>query len=268
MLKIGIVGCGTIGSGIAHAIQAGKIPALLAGLHNRTPARAKALAESLSPSPPVLDLPRLVCSSVLVAEAATPESLAQIVPACLQERKDIFVISVGGLLDHPEWFQEAEIRGCTILLPSGAIAGLDGVRGAAIGRIDSVTITTRKPPRGLAGAPYVVERDLNLETLTQETLIFEGTAREACRGFPSNVNVSAALSLAGVGPDKTHVRVVAVPGGAFNQHRIEVQGEFGRLTVEIENVPSATNPRSGLLSVYSSIATLAEHARNRRKSAS
>jgi aspartate dehydrogenase len=268
MLKIGIVGCGTIGSAIARAVEGGKIPALLAGLHNRTPARAKALAESLSPSPPVLDLLRLVCSSDLVAEAATPESLEQIVPACLQERKDIFVISVGGLLDHPEWFREAEIRGCTILLPSGAIAGLDGVRGAAIGRIDSVTITTRKPPRGLAGAPYVVERNLNLETLSQETLIFEGTAREACRGFPSNVNVSAALSLAGVGPDKTRVRIVAVPGGAFNQHRIEVRGEFGRLMVEVENVPSATNPRSGLLSIYSSIATLAEHARNRGKNKS
>ena len=268
MLKIGIVGCGTIGSAIAHAIEAGKIPAILTGLHNRTPARAEALAGSLSASPPVLDLPRLVCSSDLVAEAATPASLEQIVPACLQERKDVFVISVGGLLDHPEWLQEAEIRGCTILLPSGAIAGLDGVRGAAIGRIDSVTITTRKPPRGLAGAPYVVERNLNLETLAQETLIFEGTAREACRGFPSNVNVSTALSLAGVGPDKTHVRIIVVPGGAFNQHRIEVQGEFGRLMVEIENVPSATNPRSGLLSIYSSIATLAEHARTRRKNTS
>jgi len=266
MVKIGIVGCGTIGSGVARAIEVGKISAVLAGLHNRTQARAEALARSLSPSPPILDLSQLVEASDLVVEAATRESLTRIVPACLREGKDVFVISVGGLLDHPEWFQEAEERGCSILLPSGAIAGLDGIRGAAAGRLDSVTITTRKPPRGLAGAPYVVEHNINLDVLSEETLIFEGTAREACRGFPSNVNVSAALSLAGVGPDKTRVRIVAVPGGAFNQHRIEARGEFGRLLVEIENVPSATNPRTGLLSIYSSIATLAEYARTRKRS--
>jgi aspartate dehydrogenase len=265
MVKIGIVGCGTIGTGIARAVESGRIPAVFSGLNNRTRAKADALARTLSPPPPVLDLPDLVRASTLVVEAATRESLAEIVPMCLREGKDVFVISVGGLLDHPEWFCEAEDRGCTILLPSGAIAGLDGVRGAAVGRIDSVTLTTRKPPRGLIGAPYLVEHNIDVNALTVETLVFEGTARDACRGFPSNVNVSAALSLAGVGPDKTRVRILAVPGGKFNQHRIEVKGEFGCLAVEIENVPSATNPRTGLLSIFSSIAMLAEYARTRRK---
>ena len=127
--------------------------------------------------------------------------------------------------------------------------------------MDSVTLTTRKPPGGLTGAPYLVQRGMNLDGLTEETLVFEGTAREACRGFPMNVNVSAALSIAGVGPDRTHVRIMAVPGGRFNEHRIEVRGEFGRLIVAVENVPSTTNPRTGLLSIYSSIAFLAEYAR-------
>jgi len=262
---MGIVGCGTIGTGIARAIAAGRIPAVLSGLHNRTRARAEALAGSLTPAPPVLDLDELVHASDLTIEAATGASLEQIVPLCLREGRDVFVISIGGLLNHPEWFQEARERGCTILLPSGAIAGLDGVRGAAVGRVESVTLITRKPPRGLAGAPYVVEHKIDLEALTEETLIFEGSAREACCGFPSNVNVSAALSLAGVGPDMTRVRIIAVPGGAFNQHRIEVKGEFGRLAVEVENVPSATNPRTGLLSIYSSVALLAEYAAARRK---
>jgi aspartate dehydrogenase len=261
---MGIVGCGTIGTGIARAIAAGRIPAVLSGLHNCTPARAEALAGSLSPVPPVLDLRELVHASDLVIESATGASLEQIVPMCLRVGRDVFVISIGGLLNHPEWFEEAQERGCSILVPSGAIAGLDGVRGAAVGRVDSVTLTTRKPPRGLAGAPYVVERNIDLDALTEDTLIFEGSAREACRGFPSNVNVSAALSLAGVGPDKTRVRIIAVPGGTFNQHRIEVKGEFGRLAVEVENVPSATNPRTGLLSIYSSIAMLAEYARTRK----
>jgi aspartate dehydrogenase len=265
MVRMGIVGCGTIGTGIARAIESGRVPAVLSGLHNRTRARAEALARSLSPVPPVLDLHELIRTSDLAVEAATGASLEQIVPLCLQEGRDVFVISIGGLLNHPEWFQEAQDRGCRILLPSGAIAGLDGVRGAAVGRVDSVTLTTRKPPRGLAGAPYVVERKMDLEALTEETPIFDGSAREACRGFPSNVNVSAALSLAGIGPDRTRVRIIAVPGGAFNQHRIEVKGEFGRLAVEVENVPSATNPRTGLLSIYSSIAMLAEYARTRKR---
>lgn len=262
MLAIGIVGCGTIGSALARAIDDGRIPARLAGLANRTRARAEALAGSLHTVPPALDVQGLVRASDLVVESATGKALEEIVPACLHHGTDAFVLSVGGLLDHDEWFREAEARGCRILIATGAIAGLDAVRGAAVGRVDSVTLTTRKPPKGLAGAPYLVERGIGLDGLTEERLVFEGTAREACRGFPTNVNVSAALSLAGIGPDKTRVRIVAVPGGIFNQHRIEVRGEFGRLTVEIENVPSATNPRTGLLSIFSSIAFLADYARS------
>jgi len=264
MLKIGIVGCGTIGSAVARAIDKGSVPALLTGLTSRTQARAEELAKSLHTPPPVMNLPALLRASDLVVEAATGSALEEIVPACLREGKDVFVISVGGLLGHEEWSREAEARGCRILIASGAIAGLDGVRGAVVGRVDSVTLTTRKPPRGLAGAPYVVEHGIDLDALTEETLIFEGTAREACKGFPTNVNVSAALSLAGIGPDQTRVRIVAVPDGRFNQHWIEVWGEFGRLSVEVENVPSATNPRTGLLSIYSTIAFLADYARSAR----
>ena len=209
----------------------------------------------------MLDVQGLVRASGLVVEAATGKALEEIVPACLRHGKDVFVLSVGGLLDHDEWFREAQARGCGILIATGAIAGLDGVRGATVGRVDSVTLTTRKPPGGLAGVPYLVEGGMSLDGLTEETLVFEGTAREACRGFPMNVNVSAALSLASVGPDRTRVRIIAVPGGRFNEQRIEVRGEFGRLTIEVENVPSATNPRTGLLSIYSSIAFLAEYAR-------
>ncbi|MFA5026509.1 MAG: aspartate dehydrogenase domain-containing protein [Candidatus Methylomirabilota bacterium] len=264
MLGIGIVGCGTIGSGLAQAITEGRIPARLSGLTNRSRERAAALAGRLSPAPPILDLPTLVERSDLVVEAATGEALTAIIPACLAAGKDVYVISVGGLLNGEGWRQEAERRGCRILIASGAIAGLDGVRGAAVGRVDSVTLATRKPPKGLAGAPYVVAHGIDVHAFTEETLIFEGSAREACQGFPTNVNVSAALSLAGIGPDRTRVRIFCVPGGRFNQHRIEVQGEFGRLAVEIENVPSSTNPRTGLLSIFASIADLAEYARTWR----
>lgn len=264
MVSIGIVGCGTIGSAIAWAIQEGRIRAHLAGLTSRTSSRAEALARSLPCSPPVLGLQELIGVSDLVAEAASMAAVAQIVPACLEARRDVFIISAGGLLGHEDWFRRAEAQGARIVVPSGAIAGLDGVRAATIGRVDSVLLITRRPPEVLSGAPYVVERGIELDGLTQETVIFEGSAREACRGFPKHVNVPAALSLAGVGLDGTRVRVLAVPGCKFNQHQIEVQGEFGRLRIEIENRPSCMNPRTGLLSIFSSIETLAEYARSRR----
>jgi aspartate dehydrogenase len=168
------------------------------------------------------------------------------------------VLSVGalvGVLD--EWAKLAETHGCRILVPSGAIAGLDGVKGAREGAITAVTMETRKPPRGLAGAPYIEQQGIDLDGIRAETLIFEGPAAEAVRAFPANVNVVAALSLAGIGPERTRIRVHAVPGLTRNQHRITVEGEFGRLRIEVENVPSE-NPRTGKLSYLSAIAMLRE----------
>ncbi len=120
----------------------------------------------------------------------------------------------------------------------------------------SVTIETRKPPAGLAGSPYVVERGVDLEGLREETLIFQGNALDACKAFPANVNVSAALSLAGLGPQKTQVKVFCVPGGRFNMHDIVVEGEFGSLRTHVENVPTDTNPRTGRLGAMSAVAML------------
>src|SRR2546422_1065631 len=165
------------------------------------------------------------------------------------------MIKVGlvGVLD--EWARLAEKHGCRILVPSGAIAGLDGMKGAREGGITSVTMETRKPPRGLAGAPWIEQQKIDLDAITEETLVFEGPATEACRAFPANVNVVAALSLAGIGPEKTRIKIFASPERPLNRHRISVEGEFGRLSIEIENVPSE-NPRTGKLSYLSTIALL------------
>jgi aspartate dehydrogenase len=170
------------------------------------------------------------------------------------------ILSVGGLLEHEDWMELARQTGSRVYVPSGAIVGLDGVKGAAIGRITAITMTTRKPPQGLAGAPYVMAHEIALEALTEETVIFEGSAREACRGFPANVNISAALSLAGIGPERTRIRIIAVPGGTRNVHDIEVTGEFGRFSIHLENVPSETNPRTGKLSYLSALAMLKDLA--------
>jgi aspartate dehydrogenase len=258
--RVGIVGMGTIGRAIARALDTGELPVQLAAVYSRDTEKARSFAATLQVAPPVQPLDDLIADSDLVIEAATQDALTTIAPATLAAGKDLMVLSVGGLLDHPEWVDLATQHHCKLYVPSGAIVGLDGVKGACAGRIDSVTITTRKPPEGLAGAPYVVAHGIDVFALTEETEIFAGSAREACKGFPTNVNVSAALSLAGIGPDRTRIRILAVPGGTRNMHDVEVIGEFGRMTSHIENVPSATNPRTGKLSYLSAIAMLKEIA--------
>ena len=248
------MGLGVIGRAVARALADGVPGCLLVGGTSRSEGSAKAFLESLPGSPPYLGLPRLIETSDLVVEAATQAALAEFAPAVLEAGRDLLVLSVGGLLGHPEWPVLAERRGARIHAPSAAIAGLDGLKGAAIaGHLTSVVMETHKPPRGLAGAPGVV--GLDLDGLRQETLVFEGTAREACRAFPANVNVVAAVSLAGLGPDATRIRVFATPGLDRNRHAVTAEGAFGRLYVEIENVPSE-NPRTGKLSYLSTIAYL------------
>jgi len=252
--RIGIFGLGVIGRAVARALAEGVPGCVLAGGTSRSEGQAKAFLESLPGAPPCLGLPRLIESSDLLVEAATQAALADLAPAVLEAGRDLLVLSVGGLLGHPEWSALAARRGARIHAPSAAIAGLDGLKGAAVaGHLTSVVMETRKPPGGLAGAPGVA--GLDLDGLRQETLVFEGTAREACRAFPANVNVVAAVSLAGLGPDATRIRVFATPGLDRNRHAVTAEGAFGRLYVEIENVPSE-NPRTGKLSYLSTIAYL------------
>lgn len=257
-LQVGIVGMGTIGQAIAQALDTDDMAARLVAVHSRNLGKLRDVVSTLRRVPHVGGLAELIEACDLVIEAATQAALADIAPQTLEAGKDLMVLSVGGLLDHPQWGDLAARRGCKIYIPSGAIVGLDGVKGACVGHVESVTITTRKPPGGLAGAPYIEQHGIDVYALTQETVVFEGSAREACAGFPANVNVSAALSLAGIGPDRTRIRIIAVPYGTRNMHDIEITGAFGRMTSHIENVPSATNPRTGKLSYLSAIAMLKE----------
>src|SRR5216684_4301497 len=250
MLKVGIVGMGVIGTHIARAIDEGIPGVALAGVTVRSQAKAAGFK--------TLPLESLIRQSDLVVEAATQAALRDFAPAVLGAGKHLMVLSVGGLVGVlDEWTRLAEKHGCRILVPSGAIAGLDGMKGAREGGITAVTMETRKPPRGLAGAPWIVEHKIDLDAITEETLVFEGPATEAVKAFPANVNVVAAVSLASIGPEKTHIKIFAVPGQKRNQHRITVEGGFGRLVIEIENEPSE-NPRTGRLSYLSAIAMLRE----------
>jgi aspartate dehydrogenase len=250
MIKVGIVGMGVIGSHVAKAIDNGLPGIALAGVSVRTATRAGGF--------PAYPLDELIRRSDLIVEAATQAALHEFGPAVLSAGRHLMVLSVGalvGVLD--EWAKLAGQHGCRILVPSGAIAGLDGMKGAREGAVTSVTMETRKPPRGLAGAPWIDRQRIDLDAIREETLVFEGPATEAVRAFPANVNVVAALSLAGLGPERTRIKIFAVPGQEVNQHRVTVEGEFGRLRIEVDNVPSE-NPRTGKLSYLSAIAMLRE----------
>jgi aspartate dehydrogenase len=254
-MNVGVVGLGAIGRRVAKALDDGIRGLALVGATTRDREKAEGFLRTLPGKPPWLPIDELIAKADLVVEASTQAHLREFAPKVLGAGRDLVVLSCGGLLGRDDWVKLAEANGCRILIPSGAIAGLDGVKGARLGEITAITMETRKPPAGLAGAPWIVEQKIDLAAMTAETLVFEGPATEACRAFPANVNVLAALSLAGIGPDRTRTKIYCVPGLGMNRHRIEVRGEFGRLSIEIENVPSE-NPKTGRLSYLSTIALL------------
>jgi len=257
MLKVGVVGCGTVGGEICRAVDHGLVAAELVGVCDVDHAKAKTLAKSLKAPARVMSQTELVQASDLVVEAVSKAAAPAIIRETLASSKDIMVMSVGGLLDClDEALSLAKRQGGRIYIPSGAIAGLDAVKGAMNAPVSKVTLTTRKPPRGLEGAPYVVEKKIDLRSLKEPAVIFSGSAREAVPAFPANINVAAALSLAGIGAEKTQVRIVADPTSDKNIHEIEAEGDFGKLFVRMENVPSPTNPKTSYMAALSAIGML------------
>ena len=255
--RIGIAGCGTIGRKVASELDVGAVPGVvLSGVTSGSLERAAEFASTLRRVPPVVELDRLVEIVDLVIEAAPASAMESIAVATLSAGKDLMVLSGGALLEREDLFELAAKNGATIYVPSGAIAGLDGVAGASAGRVDSLTMTTRKPPEGLKGAPGIELSGIDLDAVSEPTVVFEGPALDACRLFPANVNVSAALSMAGLGPCKTRIRIYADPTVDKNTHDIVVKGEFGRLSIRVENIPSEMNPKTGKMSALSAIATL------------
>jgi aspartate dehydrogenase len=191
----------------------------------------------------------------LAVECAPASVLERICKPMLEAGKQVMVLSAGALLPRPELIELAKARGGQIIVPTGALLGLDAVTAAAEGRIASVRMITRKPPVGLRGAPYLEANGISVEGLNAAKQVFCGTAREAAAGFPANVNVAAALSLAGIGPDRTMVEIWADPGIDRNCHAIEVDSDSARFTLTIDNVPSE-NPKTGRITALSVVAAL------------
>jgi len=256
-LKIGVIGCGTIGGEICKAVDGGLVQAALVGVSDIDRDKAASVVAVLGNAVPVLAPAEVIAAADLVVEATSGAAAPSIIRESLSASRDVMVMSVGGLLDClDEVLALAESRGKRIYVPSGAIAGLDAVKGGVVGRVSKVTLTTRKAPRALEGAPHVTRHNINLGSLTEPTEIFSGSAREAIPAFPANINVAAALSLAGIGPDRTEVRILADPSCDRNIHEVQVEGEFGTLFARMVNLPSPRNPKTSSMAALSAIALL------------
>ncbi len=224
---IGIAGLGAVGRVLARRLADG-IPGLeLAAVAARDPAKAKAWLDGEGIACPIVTLVDLPRHADIAVECAPPGLLEQICRPMLEAGKKVMVLSAGALLPRPDLVDLAKARGGQIIVPTGALLGLDAVTAAAEGKIQSVRMTTRKPPNGLAGAAYLIANKISVEGLNEPKRVFSGTARDAAAGFPENVNVVAALSLASIGPDRVMIEIWADPGISRNCHQIEVEADFG-----------------------------------------
>ncbi|MFH1753917.1 MAG: aspartate dehydrogenase [Candidatus Omnitrophota bacterium] len=257
-LRVGIIGCGAIGSAIAKYCSKNLTRVItVSAIFDIDKERADVLKEALSGETAIeKSLDGLARSCDLIVEAASCEAARPALEAAARHSKDILVMSAGGLIGNEEFLESAGEDGRRVYVPSGAVAGLDGIKAARVGGIDEVVLTTKKPPEGLKGAPYIEENGIDLDAIKDDELIFEGSAKEAIKAFPKNVNVSATLSLAGIGAERTRVRIICSPGQSRNSHEIELKGKAGNFFVRTENVPSPDNPRTSYLAVLSAIAVL------------
>src|ERR1700726_2289114 len=255
-IRVAIAGLGAIGRALARRLAAGHIPgAVLACAAARDRAKARAWLDEARIDCPLVEVEEFPSRADLAVECAPADLLESICVPMLTAGKRVMVLSAGALLPRPHLVDLAREHGGQIIVPTGALLGLDAVAAAAEGTIHSVHMITRKPPHGLAGAAYLVKHGISVEGLNEAKRVFAGNAREAAAGFPENVNVAAALSLAGIGPDRTTIEIWADPAVTRNCHSIEVDSDSARFSFSIENVPSE-NPKTGRITALSVIAAL------------
>jgi aspartate dehydrogenase len=254
-MRIAIAGLGTIGRALARKLADGVPGLTLAAVAARDEEKARGWLDEEGIEIPIVALDDFPAYADLAVECAPAAIIDEICRPMLAAGKQVMVLSCGALLPRPELLELAKANGGRIIVPTGGLLGLDAVAAAAEGTIHSVKMTTRKPPNGLAGAPHLVKNQISVEGLNEAKLVFSGTARDAAAGFPANVNVVAALALAGIGPDRTMIDIWADPEKTRNCHVIEVDADSARFTLSIENVPSE-NPKTGRIVALSVLATL------------
>ena len=258
-LKIGIVGCGAIGSSLAKEINLNfRKNAVLAGLFDRKPEKSLLLSKKIVESARlcVSSLDTLIKKSDLVIEASSGKVSWEIAAKSLSQGRKVMVMSVGGIVGHlDQLLALAAKRNGQAYFPSGAICGIDGLKAANIAGVQKITLTTRKHPKAFAGVEYVSE-NFNLVGLKKDKILFDGTAGQAVKYFPQNINVAAVLGLAGIGVAKTKVRIIASPSVDKNIHEVLIESKAAKIFTRTENVLHPQNPKTSYLAVLSAIATL------------
>jgi aspartate dehydrogenase len=263
-MRVGVLGAGGIGALVGEAAAAGRLPGIeLVAVAGSSPDSASARRFAEATGAAVVSAEALAESGLdAVLEAAGGAAVRSHVPRLWRAGIETVIMSIGALIDPTieAAYREARSRGVKIHLPSGGIGGLDAVRAiAAAGEVERVSITTTKAPAGIRGAPYLLQHNITLPDDRPMT-VFEGSAREAVAGFPANVNVAIALSLAGIGPDRTEVVIRSDPNARRTEQLIEVVGDVASLSVQIATNPSPSNPRTSYLAAASAIAALGQLA--------
>jgi aspartate dehydrogenase len=253
-LRVGLAGLGAVGLEVARRLIAGVPGLTLAAIAVRDADKTRRTLPQLG-AIAIKPATALADDCDVVVECLPPALFRDVAISAIDKGRIFMPLSVAQLLENWDLVERAKSKGARILPPTGALIGLDAVRAAAEGTIYSIKMITRKPPAGLEGAPYLSEHGISVTGLTQPLKVFDGTAREGALGFPTNVNVAAALSLAGIGPDRTQLEIWADPGVTRNTHSITVDADTMRFTMTIENVPSE-NPRTGRIVPLSTVAAL------------
>ncbi|MBI2541323.1 DUF108 domain-containing protein [Candidatus Woesearchaeota archaeon] len=249
-MKAGIVGCGFIGSQISEFLDANKGFELI-GLNDIAKDKAADLIEKLRNSrPKLMNLSELIKKSDFIVESASKDIVKDILKNKNLDKKNkiLLVMSTGGLIENLSLLNKT--KNCRILLPSGAVAGLDAIKSVS-GKIKSLTLTTTKPIKGLEDAPFIAKNGINIRNLKNKKTIFEGSLKDAVNGFPQNINVAATLHLASKFK-KIKIRIIADPNAKYNAHEIEAAGDFGIIKTTTNNLPSK-NPKTSYLAVLSAI---------------
>ena len=255
-LRVGVAGLGAVGLPVVRALAKGVDGLRLVAVSSRDLDRARARIAGIAPDVAVVPAAALPEHAEVIVECVPKEAFPEIADPAVAAGKILVTVSGAALLVHPDIVDRARRTGARIVLATGALLGLDAVRAAAEGEIQAVRMITRKPPKSLRGAPYLAAKGISIEGLSGPLKVFEGTAREGASGFPANVNVAAALGMAGIGPDRTRLEIWADPALDRNTHEIVVEADSARLTMKIENVPSAENPGTGRITALSVIAAL------------
>ncbi|HWG67997.1 MAG TPA: aspartate dehydrogenase [Steroidobacteraceae bacterium] len=256
VLRVAVGGLGAIGTAIVGTLDAG-VPGLeLRAVSARDIVKARERLGGLRAKPAFVPLTELAALADVIVECAPAAVYDDVAGPAIEAGRILVTMSTGALLSRESLIRRAEQTGARIVIPSGGILGLDALRAAAEGEIHSVTLITKKPPRSLAGANYLLEKNISVLNLKSPVLIFQGNAREAALAFPANANVAATLSLAGIGPTRTRVEIWADPAIETNVQELRVRADSADFDIKLSSHPLPENPRTGSLTPKSAIAAL------------